>query len=245
MVPFAGTMLGASGVFFLKKEISFRVQKLILGFASGVMLAALIWSLMLPAIERDGYIVASIGFILGIAFLLLLDNVTPHIHLDSNKPEGVKSRLGKSALMVFAITLHNIPEGLAVGSSAGALVSDAYGVTLMSVLALSLGIALQNVPEGLVVSLPLYQAGNSKIKAFIQGALSGIVEPIASFISYFLIGELVGLLSYLLSFAAGAMFYVIVEELIPETSQGEHSNLGVVGAALGFVAMMILDGVFA
>ncbi len=244
IVPWIGTTLGSSGVFFLKKEIDFKVQKLILGFASGVMFAALVWSLLLPAIESDGYITASIGFLLGICFLLLLDNITPHLHLDSDKPEGVSSKLGKSALMIFAITLHNIPEGLAVGSGAGAF-ANTEAVTFMSVLALSLGIALQNIPEGLVVSLPLYQAGRSKLKAFVQGSLSGIVEPIASFFAFFVIGELSHLLPYLLSFAAGAMFYVIIEELVPETSKGEHSHLGVIGASVGFIAMMILDGIFA
>lgn len=243
-VPWVGTTLGASGVFFLKKDLNHHIQKSILGFASGVMFAALVWSLLLPAIESDGYLSSAIGFLIGIAFLLLLDNITPHLHLDSNSPEGIKSKLGKSSLMIFAIILHNIPEGLAVGSGSGAFLAEAHGVTFMSVLALSVGIALQNIPEGLVVSLPLYQAGRSKLKAFLQGSLSGIVEPIASFLAFFIIGEMTNLLPYLLSFAAGAMFYVIVEELIPETAEGEHSNLGVIGAALGFVLMMLLDGLF-
>ena len=244
LIPWIGTSLGSFGVFFLKKELNSKIEKFILGFSSGVMFAALVWSLLLPAIERDGYIASSFGFMLGILFLLVIDNFTPHLHFGSDQAEGVKSKLGKSSLLIIAIILHNIPEGLAVGSSAGAFAFYSDSISFSTVIALSLGIALQNIPEGLVVSLPLYQAGKSKFKAFLSGSLSGIVEPIASFIAYFIIGEMVSILSYLLAFAAGAMFYVVIEDLVPETAKGEHSNLGVFGSALGFVIMMILDGVF-
>lgn len=244
IVPWIGTTLGSAGVFFLRRQLSNKIQKLILGFASGVMIAALFWSLLLPAIESDGIIPAIIGFSLGIVVLLLFDNITPHLHLDSDRAEGPRSKLGKSALLIFAIILHNIPEGLAVGSSAGVLVSDGMDFSFAGVVALSIGIALQNVPEGLVVALPLYEAGHGKLKAFIQGSLSGVVEPIASVLAFFLIGGVSSLLPYLLSFAAGAMFYVVLEELVPETARGDHSNLGVLGSSIGFVLMMILDGIF-
>lgn len=244
MMPFFGTALGSLGVFFLKKEMNEKLEKLILGFASGVMIAALMWSLLLPAIEDGGYFVSGTGFILGIFLLLLLDHLTPHLHLNDDKPEGCSSCLGKSALLVLAITLHNFPEGLAVGAGAGA--ADTFsGVSFASSLALSIGIAIQNIPEGLVVAMPLYQAGKSKKKAFILGSLSGLVEPVAAIAAFFFVSSLTGILPYLLSFAAGAMFYVVVEEMIPEASKGEHSNLNVIGAALGFVLMIALDGIFA
>lgn len=243
-MPFIGTALGSLGVYFLKKEMNPKFEKLILGFASGVMIAALMWSLLLPAIEDGGYVTSGIGFILGIALLLALDNLTPHLHLNEDKPEGCKSCLGKSALLVLAITLHNFPEGLAVGAGAGAA-ETMVNVSFASSLALSIGIAIQNIPEGLVVAMPLYQAGKSKTKAFILGSLSGFVEPIAAIVAFFFVSSLTGILPYLLSFAAGAMFYVVVEEMIPEASKGEHSNLNVIGAALGFVMMMALDGIFA
>ena len=243
-MPFVGTAIGSLGVFFLKEKMNKKIEKLILGFASGVMIAALMWSLLLPSIEDGGYIVSGVGFVLGIALLLALDHFTPHLHLNDDRPEGCKSCLGKSALLVLAITLHNFPEGLAVGAGAGAA-DKMIGVSIASSLALSIGIAIQNIPEGLVVAMPLYQAGKSKTKAFIMGSLSGIVEPIAAIAAFFFVSNLTGILPYLLSFAAGAMFYVVVEEMIPEASKGEHSNLNVIGSALGFVLMMALDGIFA
>ena len=243
MMPFVGTALGSLGVYFLKGEINPKIEKAILGFASGVMIAALMWSLLLPAIEDGGYFSAGLGFILGIVLLLILDYVTPHLHLNDDKPEGCKSCFGKSALLVLAITLHNFPEGLSVGAGAGAA-DTISNVSFASSLALSIGIAIQNIPEGLVVAMPLYQAGKSKTKAFCLGAASGMVEPIAAIIAFLFVSNLTGILPYLLSFAAGAMFYVVVEEMIPEASKGEHSNLNVIGAAIGFVLMMALDGIF-
>lgn len=243
-MPFVGTAIGSLGVYFLKKEMNPKFEKLILGFASGIMIAAMMWSLLLPAIEDGGHVTAGIGFILGILLLLALDKFIPHLHLNEDKPEGRSSGLGKSALLVLAITLHNFPEGLAVGAGAGAAETMA-NVTFASSLALSIGIAIQNIPEGLVVAMPLYQAGKSKTKAFIMGSLSGFVEPIAAIAAFFFVSSLTGVLPYLLAFAAGAMFYVVVEEMIPEASKGEHSNLNVIGAAIGFVLMMALDGIFA
>ena len=247
LIPFLGTTLGSALVFLMKDKLNKKVEKIILGFASGVMIAASIWSLLIPSknmAEEQGVSAwqpAASGFLLGIVFLLLLDSLIPHLHLGSEKPEGVKSKLKKTTMMVLAVTLHNIPEGMAVGVTfAGALLGNA-GITMTGAIALAIGIAIQDFPEGAIVSMPLKSEGMSKTKAFLYGALSGIVEPIAAIITILLINVLTPILPYLLAFAAGAMIYVVVEELIPESQQGEHSNLGTIGVAVGFVIMMILD----
>lgn len=246
-IPFLGTTLGAAMVFLMKNKINNKIEKLLLGFASGVMIAASIWSLLIPAIEMSesqgkiAWVPAAIGFLLGITFLLVLDSVIPHLHLKSDKPEGIKSKLKKTTMMVFAVTLHNIPEGMAVGVTfAGALTQNA-GITMAGAFALALGIAIQNFPEGAIISMPLKSEGISKPKAFLYGTLSGIVEPIGAIITILLTNAVVPMLPYLLAFAAGAMIYVVVEELIPESQAGEHSNIGTIGVAIGFVVMMILD----
>lgn len=246
-IPFLGTTLGAAMVFLMKNKINNKIEKLLLGFASGVMIAASIWSLLIPAIEMSesqgkiAWVPATIGFLLGITFLLVLDSVIPHLHLKSDKPEGIKSKLKKTTMMVFAVTLHNIPEGMAVGVTfAGALTQNA-GITMAGAFALAIGIAIQNFPEGAIISMPLKSEGMSKPKAFLYGTLSGIVEPIGAIITILLTNAVVPMLPYLLAFAAGAMIYVVVEELIPESQAGEHSNIGTIGVAIGFVVMMILD----
>lgn len=246
-IPFLGTTLGAAMVFLMKNKINNKIEKLLLGFASGVMIAASIWSLLIPAIEMSesqgkiAWVPAAIGFLLGITFLLVLDSVIPHLHLKSDKPEGIKSKLKKTTMMVFAVTLHNIPEGMAVGVTfAGALTQNA-GITMAGAFALAIGIAIQNFPEGAIISMPLKSEGMSKPKAFLYGTLSGIVEPIGAIITILLTSAVVPILPYLLAFAAGAMIYVVVEELIPESQAGEHSNIGTIGVAIGFVVMMILD----
>lgn len=246
-IPFLGTTLGAAMVFLMKNKINNKIEKLLLGFASGVMIAASIWSLLIPAIEMSesqgkiAWVPAAIGFLLGITFLLVLDSIIPHLHLKSDKPEGIKSKLKKTTMMVFAVTLHNIPEGMAVGVTfAGALTQNA-GITMAGAFALAIGIAIQNFPEGAIISMPLKSEGMSKPKAFLYGTLSGIVEPIGAIITILLTNAVVPMLPYLLAFAAGAMIYVVVEELIPESQAGEHSNIGTIGVAIGFVVMMILD----
>lgn len=247
LIPFIGTILGSAMVFFMKNKMNKKVEKILLGFASGVMIAASVWSLIIPSIDmaeeqgKIGWIPASIGFLLGIAFLLVLDSIIPHIHLESEKPEGVKSKLKKTTMMVLAVTLHNIPEGMAVGVTfAGALAGNT-GITLAGAVALAIGIAIQNFPEGAIISMPLKSEGVSKSKSFLYGALSGIVEPIGAIITILLTNMVVPILPYILSFAAGAMIYVVVEELIPESQAGEHSNIGTIGVAIGFAIMMILD----
>ena len=234
-------------VFLMKKKMNTSVEKLLLGFASGVMIAASIWSLLIPSIdmaEEQGeiaWIPATVGFLLGMVFLLILDSIIPHLHLKSDKPEGLKSKLKKTTMLVLAVTLHNIPEGMAVGVTfAGALFGNT-GISLTGAMALAVGIAIQNFPEGAIISMPLKSEGTSKTKAFIYGTLSGIVEPIGAIITILLTSIVVPILPYLLSFAAGAMIYVVVEELIPESQSGEHSNIGTLGVAIGFVIMMILD----
>ena len=246
-IPFLGTTLGAAMVFLMKEEMNKKVEKILLGFASGVMIAASVWSLLIPSIEmaekqgKVAWIPAAIGFLLGIVFLLVLDSVVPHMHLESEKPEGKKSKLKKTTMMVFAVTLHNIPEGMAVGVTfAGALAQNA-GITMAGAFALAVGIAIQNFPEGAIISMPLKSEGVSKPRAFLYGTLSGIVEPIGAIITILLTNAVVPILPYLLSFAAGAMIYVVVEELIPESQAGEHSNIGTIGVAIGFTIMMILD----
>ena len=234
-------------VFLMKNKINNKVQKLLLGFASGVMIAASIWSLLIPSIDMSeeqgtiGWIPASVGFLLGITFLLVLDTIIPHLHLDSNKPEGMRAKLKKTTMMVLAVTLHNIPEGMAVGVVLAGALSENSGITMAGAFALAIGIAIQNFPEGAIISMPLKSEGASKLKAFWYGTLSGIVEPIGAIITIALTKLVVPILPYLLSFAAGAMIYVVVEELIPEAQTGEHSNIGTIGVAIGFVIMMILD----
>jgi len=247
-IPFIGTLLGAAMVFLLKQDIPPRLQKLLLGFASGVMIAASVWSLLIPSLEmaddqhiRLSWLPASAGFLGGIMFLLLLDSVIPHLHINSDEPEGVKAKLKKTTMLVFAVTLHNIPEGMAVGVVLAGMMEGASNISVASAMALSLGIAIQNFPEGAIVSMPLKSAGKSSGKAFVSGALSGIVEPIAGIITIMLIRFTLPVLPYLLAFAAGAMIYVVVEELIPEAQSGKHSNIATIGVAIGFVLMMILD----
>lgn len=234
-------------VFLMRNKLNKKVEKILLGFASGVMIASSIWSLIIPSIEmaeeqgKIAWIPAAIGFLLGVVFLLVLDSLIPHMHLESNKPEGVQTKLKKTTMMVLAVTLHNIPEGMAVGVTfAGALMGNT-GITMAGALALAIGIAIQNFPEGAIISMPLKSEGVSKPKAFLYGALSGIVEPISALTTILLTKAIVPILPYLLSFAAGAMIYVVVEELIPESQAGEHSNIGTIGVAIGFVIMMILD----
>jgi len=247
LIPFFGTALGAAMVFFMKDKMKSSVQKILLGFASGVMIAASIWSLINPAIEmaeeqgQVAWIPASVGFLLGIIFLLVLDSIIPHMHLDKEKPEGIKSKLKKSTMLVLAVTLHNIPEGMAVGVVFAGAIAGNVMMSLAGAFALAIGIAIQNFPEGAIISMPLKSEGISKPRAFLYGALSGIVEPIAAIVTILITNMIVPILPYILSFAAGAMIYVVVEELIPESQAGEHSNIGTIGVALGFVLMMILD----
>ncbi len=249
LVPFVGTSLGAAMVFFMKKEMRPKTEKLLLGFASGVMLAAAVWALLIPAMEMVEETGASswppvvIGFLLGMGFLLLLDSVVPHLHLDSEKPEGMKSKWKQTTMMCFAVALHNLPEGMAVGVTfAGAQMGNT-SITLAGAFVLALGIAIQNFPEGAIISMPLRNAGASKGKAFGWGMLSGIVEPVAAVVTILMAEQVVPILPYLLAFAAGAMVYVIVEELIPQSQSGEHTNVGTIGVALGFVLMIVMDGV--
>lgn len=247
LIPFLGTTFGSFMVFFMKDKLNVKIEKFLLGFASGVMIAASIWSLIIPSLEMSSslnkfsFVPASVGFILGILFLLFLDCIIPHIHLDSKEPEGIKAQIKKTTMMVLAVTLHNIPEGMAVGVTlAGALANNAT-ITLAGAFSLSIGIAIQNFPEGAIISLPLKAEGNSKRKAFTYGMLSGIVEPISGLITLLLTNAILPVLPYVLSFAAGAMIYVVVEELIPEAQSGKHSNIATIGVAIGFVLMMILD----
>ena len=246
-IPFLGTTLGAAMVFFMKNKMNGKVEKLLLGFAAGVMIAASIWSLLNPSIdmaEEQGeiaWIPAAVGFLLGVLFLLILDSVVPHLHLKTDKPEGIKSKLKKTTMLVLAVTLHNIPEGMAVGVVlAGGLMGNET-ISIAGAFALAIGIAIQNFPEGAIISMPLRAEGISKGKAFMYGVLSGIVEPIAAIVTILLASFVEPILPYLLSFAAGAMIYVVVEELIPESQAGDHSNIGTIGVAVGFVIMMILD----
>ena len=247
IIPFAGTAAGAACVFFMKRELSRRVQRALTGFAGGVMVAASIWSLLIPAMEqcadrgRWAFLPAFIGFWLGILFLLLLDRIIPHLHVNAGQAEGLKSKAKKTTMMVLAVTLHNIPEGMAVGVVLAGLISGSAEITTGGALALSIGIAIQNFPEGAIISMPLHAEGKTKVKAFRDGVLSGAVEPVGAVLTVLFAGLFVPAMPYLLSFAAGAMIYVVVEELIPEMSAGEHSNVGVVMFALGFTLMMALD----
>ena len=247
LIPFLGTSAGAACVFFMKKELSRTVQRALTGFASGVMVAASIWSLIIPAMEQSepmgslSFLPAVIGFWGGILFLLMLDHIIPHLHMNAGQAEGPKSTLAKTTMMVLAVTLHNIPEGMAVGVVYAGYLSGSAEITAGGALALSLGIAIQNFPEGAIISMPLHAEGHNKGKAFFDGVLSGAVEPLGAILTILLASYIVPAMPYLLSFAAGAMRYVVVEELIPEMSEGEHSNIGVVMFAVGFTLMMALD----
>lgn len=246
LIPFLGTSLGAFMVFFMKNTLNKKTEKLLLGFASGVMIAASVWSLIMPSIEmaeKAGttiiWLPATIGFILGILFLLIIDIILPH--LENCKSKKFKNKFSKSAMLVFAVTLHNIPEGMAVGVAFAGILMGNSAVSLAGAFILSIGIAVQNFPEGAIISMPLKSEGMSKTRAFVYGVLSGIVEPIAALITIMLTSIIVPILPYLLAFAAGAMIYVVVDELIPEAQKGDFSSLGTIGVTIGFLIMMILD----
>ena len=247
LIPFLGTSFGAACVFFMKKEMGDRLQRMLTGFAAGVMVAASIWSLLIPAIEQSenmgalSFFPAVVGFWIGVLFLLTLDHLIPHLHVGSEQSEGPKSKLGRTTMMVLAVTLHNIPEGMAVGVVYAGFLLGNSGITAMAALVLSVGIAIQNFPEGAIISMPLRANGLGRGKSFLYGFLSGVVEPVAAFVTILAAGIITPAMPYLLSFAAGAMIYVVVEELIPEMSQGRHSNIGVIAFAIGFGIMMMLD----
>jgi ZIP family zinc transporter len=246
LIPFLGTALGSALVFFMKKKLDARIQKMLSGFAAGVMIAASVWSLLIPSMDMSAdrgklaFIPAAVGFCLGMIFLLILDKTVPHMHLDETQ-EGVKSKLQKTTMMVLAVTRHNIPEGMAVGVVYAGFLSGNSQITAGGALALALGIAIQNFPEGAIISMPLKAEGKTSFRAFLDGMLSGAVEPIGALLTIFFAGFFVPGMPYMLSFAAGAMMYVVVEELIPEMSEGEHSNIGVIMFSLGFTLMMALD----
>ena len=247
IIPLLGTMLGSAFVFFMKEDLPERVQKTLLGFASGVMVAASVWSLLIPSMEMEeaqgawSVLPAAVGFLLGIGFLLALDDLTPHLHLGTDKPEGPRSKLSRTAMLALAVTIHNLPEGMAVGVVFAGAEQGAAHLTLASAVAVSLGISIQNIPEGAIISMPMRAAGNSRWRSFLIGSLSGAVEPLGGLAVVLLASLLTPVLPYMLSFAAGAMFYVVIEELIPEASSGKHSNLSTIGFAIGFVLMMVLD----
>ena len=247
LIPCLGTSLGAACVFFMKKTLGDAVQRSLTGFAAGVMVAASVWSLLIPAISQSAamgklaFLPAAVGFWIGVLFLLALDHIIPHLHSKSGQTEGPKSKLQRTTMMVLAVTLHNIPEGMAVGLVYAVYLSGSAQITAAGALALSLGIAIQNFPEGAIISMPLRAEGMKKSKAFLNGVLSGVVEPIGAVLTILAARLIVPVLPYLLSFAAGAMLYVVVEELIPEMSQGEHSNIGTIFFAVGFSVMMVLD----
>ena len=247
LIPLLGTMLGSSFVFLMKGDMSERLQKSLLGFASGVMVAASVWSLLIPAIEmvsdngRWAVLPAAVGFLLGMGFLLLIDELTPHLHLGTDKPEGLHSHLSRKAMLALAVTIQNLPEGMAVGVVFAGAEDGVTGISIASALAVSVGIAIQNIPEGAIISMPMRASGNSRWRSFMIGSLSGIVEPIGALAVILLASLLLPALPYMLAFAAGAMLYVVIEELIPEASSGQHSNLSTIGFALGFVLMMVLD----
>ena len=247
VIPLLGTIFGAAFVFLMKDEMSVRLQKTLLGFASGVMVAASVWSLLIPSMElvaSNGLwsvLPAAVGFLLGMGFLLIIDELTPHLHIGTDKPEGMRSHLSKTAMLALAVTIHNLPEGMAVGVVFAGAESGVSNISLASAVAVALGIAIQNVPEGAIISMPMRAAGNSRWKSFIIGSLSGSVEPVGAVAVLLLASLLMPVLPYMLAFAAGAMFYVVVEELIPEASSGQHSNLSTIGFVVGFVLMMVLD----
>lgn len=247
LIPFAGTIIGAASVLLVGEKFAERIQRILLGFASGVMVAASVWSLLIPAMNESAemgklaWVPATVGFLLGVLFMLALDTFTPHLHADSSEPEGPKSKLGRSSMLVLAVTLHNIPEGMAVGVVAAGLLTGEVGMTFAGALALAIGLAIQNIPEGAIISLPLRASGNSRGRAFAYGALSGIVEPISAIVTILSIEYLTGAFPYMLAFAAGAMIYVVVEELIPQSQHGNHSNAPTIAFAIGFALMMVLD----
>ena len=247
LIPFVGTSAGAACVFFMKKDLNQWVQRCLTGFAAGVMVAASVWSLLIPAIEQSGgmgklsFIPAAAGFWAGVLFLLLLDHIIPHLHQQTDKAEGPKSNLQRTTMLVLAVTLHNIPEGMAVGVVYAGWASGNVSITAAAAMALSIGIAIQNFPEGAIISMPLRAEGMGKGKAFLYGTLSGVVEPIGAILTILAAGLVLPILPYLLSFAAGAMIYVVVEELIPEMSETPHSNVGTIFFAVGFALMMTLD----
>ncbi|MBQ3334894.1 MAG: ZIP family metal transporter [Eubacteriaceae bacterium] len=247
LIPFLGTTLGSALVFFVKGDLDPRVEHILTGFAAGVMVAASVWSLLIPAMEQSasmgqsGWLAAVVGFWIGILFLLLLDHAIPHMHVGTGEREGPRTKLSKSIMLVLAVTLHNLPEGMAVGVVFAGYLAGTGGLTAASAMALALGIAIQNFPEGAIISLPLKAEGLSRAKAFGYGVLSGVVEPIGALLTILASAAFLPVLPYMLSFAAGAMMYVVVEELIPETANGPHSNLGVIAFAAGFTLMMVLD----
>ncbi len=247
LIPFIGTTIGSACVFLLKDQMGHRTERIFTGFAAGVMVAASIWSLLIPALEQSedmgnlSFIPAAAGFALGVAFLLLLDALIPHIHQSTGEEEGIKSSLSNTAKLLLAVTIHNIPEGIAVGVVFAGVISGNTQISFSGALALALGIAIQNFPEGAIISMPLKSKGIRKGRAFLYGSLSGAVEPAAAILTIALSNIMIPILPYLLGFAAGAMMYVVVEELVPEMSQGEHSNIGVIAFSVGFLIMMILD----
>ena len=247
LIPFAGTLIGSAFVFFMKKEMPVLLQKALLGFASGVMVAASVWSLLIPSMEMSAgegictVLPATIGFIAGMGFLLAVDYLTPHLHIGDESPEGLKARISKTAMLALAVTIHNIPEGMAVGVVIAGSLQDGIGIAPAAAMATAIGIAIQNIPEGAIISMPMRAAGNSRRKSFLIGGLSGIVEPIGAVLVILLASLMTPILPYFLAFAAGAMLYVVVEELIPEASVGQHSNISTIGFAIGFVLMMVLD----
>ena len=247
MIPLAGTVLGSAFVFLMKREMPAVLQKTLLGFASGVMVAASVWSLLIPAIEQGedkgawAVLPAAGGFLAGMGFLLLIDALTPHLHLDSERPEGPRSHLSRTTMLTLAVTIHNLPEGMAVGAVLAGAMQGETGISLAAAMAMSTGIAIQNIPEGAIISMPMRAAGNSRRRSFVIGSLSGIVEPIGGIAIILLASLMMPMMPWLLAFAAGAMIYVVIEELIPEASEGEHSNWSTIGFAMGFVLMMVLD----
>lgn len=247
MIPFFGTALGASCVFFVKKELHPGLQKLLLGFAAGVMTAASVWSLLIPGMEmasklgRLAFIPAAVGIAVGMLFLFLMDRLVPHLHVGSEQPEGLHSTLTRMTMLVLAVTIHNVPEGMAVGVVYAGIQSGEAAISRAGALALSVGIAIQNFPEGAIISLPEFAAGKTRKRAFLMGVLSGLVEPIGAIFTIWLAHFVTPLLPYFLAFAAGAMLYVVTEELIPESAQGKHSDFGTFGYALGFIIMLVLD----
>lgn len=247
LIPFAGTLIGSAFVFFMKKEMPVLLQKALLGFASGIMVAASVWSLLIPSMEMSAgegictVLPAAIGFIAGMGFLLAVDYLTPHLHIGDESPEGLKARISKTAMLALAVTIHNIPEGMAVGVVIAGSLQDGIGIAPAAAMATAIGIAIQNIPEGAIISMPMRAAGNSRLKSFLIGGLSGIVEPIGAVLVILLASLMTPILPYFLAFAAGAMLYVVVEELIPEASVGQHSNISTIGFAIGFVLMMVLD----
>ena len=247
MIPFIGTLVGASTVLFTRNRSLERTQKAFIGFAAGVMVAASVWSLIIPAMELSedmgclSWLPAAVGIILGMLFLLMLDNFVPHQHLTSDTPEGPRSALGKRHMLMLAVTLHNIPEGMAVGAVVAGALGGSADVSIAAASALAIGMAIQNIPEGAIISLPLRSEGMTRRRSFLYGGLSGIVEPLSALVMILLFEHIAPVLPYLLAFSAGAMLYVVVEELIPETQQGKHSNIGTIAFAIGFILMMILD----